>query len=253
MQQDELIDNLRTVHEEHVRKLKEIHEAELAHLTAKIAASRQETADLRSEKEWLRGLVEELRDEVEGMRNDFDLIHGRLGKIIVEEDELVKMVELAVNAVEDDDECGTNLTNETDGTDVMRTVMKYLKKLQGSDPLHLCHLLEIPFNPPNRAFTLSSSLLTSISAHLSDDPATAATFKDNPVAVPLIRENIELRLEAYEMARCFLENSRRAGKLAVGGAVKEGKSVMRWLIDEHETVLKDSNDGIISSFLSNFK
>ena len=64
-------------------------------------------------------------------------------------------------------------------SDTLAIIGKYLKKLEGSDPLHLCRLLEIPFNPPDRAFSLSSSLLKSIDAHIAEDPTTVRIFRMN--------------------------------------------------------------------------
>ena len=258
---DKIIDELQTVHEEHVRKLTKLHEIELARLNSTIESLRQESAALRSENEELSEVVRELNGEVEGIRGDFDLIQGRLGKIIVEEDDLIELINkvklFTIDEVDVTDEV-VLLNQKSQNDAVMLTAMKYLKKLEGSDPFQLCRLLEIPFNPPDRPFALSNSLLSSISVHLSEDPATSKIFNKTKVAPFLLEEIIKLKLTINEIAKCFLKNSRKSSKL-VGDEAGGKKDLVEWLIDAHEEGNGHGNGSefspavIISSFLSNFK
>lgn len=272
---NKIIDDLQSAHQEHLRKLTALHESELARLAVTLESLRTDSSALRKENDELGGLVRELRGEVEGTRDDFDLIQARLGKIIVEEDDLVELVRQAAGGdakrldqkYRDPSTANTSNTSNTSNSanpesadmnmNQDRIITKYLKKIEGSDPLHLCRFLQIPFNPPDRPFALSYSLLTSIAAHLSDDPTT----KLNQPARELLKEVIKVKLEVNDISRCFLKNSRISGKLAVNGDVGSGeRNVVRWLIHEHNEERDNENNfnpaTIISSFsslLSNFK
>ena len=258
---DEIIDKLQRIHEEHIKRLNALHETEIANLNTQIHSLKQESAALRSENEKLTGLVEEMSSEVEGMRDDFELIQGRLGKIIVAEDDLVRLVELTVNTTEKEAAEKQSVEESTSrtATDILVITGKYLKKLEGSDPLHLCRLLEIPFNPPDRAFSLSSSLLKSIDAHITEDPTTARIFRNDPVAPLLLKEIIKLRLKVNEVSRCFMHNSKKSSKLNVNNENIADVDVVKWLVDEHANaeIKSERNEFnpamIISSFLSKFK
>lgn len=250
---DKIIDDLQTSHHNHIKELTKLHEIELTGLKKIIESLRNESAVLRSENEELKVTMGELRGEVEGMRDDFDLIQSRLGKIILEEDDLVSLLR-----ERDDAECKTcRFTCKCSDTLIISDVAnikKYLKKLEGSDPLHLCRFLQIPFNPPSRALALSSALLNSISAHLSDDPTTNL----DPQARWLLKETIKIRLEVNGIAESFVKNSRKSNKL-INGDISGERSLVKWLIEEHgetTTVNDESNFNpatIISSLLSNFK
>ena len=256
---DEIIDKLQRTHEEHIKRLKDLHETETAHLNAQINSLKQESAALRSENEKLTGLVEEMSSEVEGMRNDFELIQGRLGKIIVAEDDLVRLVELTVNTTEKAEKQSVEESQSRTASDTLAIIGKYLKKLEGSDPLHLCRLLEIPFNPPDRAFSLSSSLLKSIDAHITEDPTTVRIFRDEPVAPLLLKEIIKLRMKVNDVSRCFMHNSKKSSKLNLNNENIADVDVVKWLVDEHANAESKSEKNefnpamIISSFLSKFK
>lgn len=233
----EAIDELQAKHQEHIEKLQALSESEISRLKSVIKSLKQESADLKRENEELKRMVEEFKGEVEGLRGNFDTIQRRLGKIIVAEDDLVKLVKLSIG--------NDDFLNKSD---VMATTLKYLKKINGADPISLSKMLDIPFNPPDRPISLSNSLLQSISAHLIDDKATGVILAGREEIKILLNEIIGIKMLSNEVSQCFLKNTRKALKFDLSD--KHG-NIMEWLIEE----LVDTGDngfgnGIISSIIS---
>ena len=160
-----------------------------------------------------------------------------------------------------DFEAKANLKNSEQDQDSSTTAalqaIKYFKKLEASDPVHLCRLLEISFCP-DRSFSLSTSLLSSISIHMASDPQNTAAFTDHPVYVILLDEIVRLKQESNELCKMVLAGSKKRKDLVAGiakliGEANEGTSIMKWLIDAQNEVNTGNESGIFKSFLSTFK
>lgn len=291
----EMIDELRRVHEQHIQKLKELHSAELEELTQALQKSRQSSEKLTVEKAELEDEIEGMRTEVEMLRQSFDLVQERLRRVLVSQDDLVKLVKLIdqqQNGQHDRNERENKSQTSLNGHDsqykqnatITSTLndietklkgqqdssamaalqaIKYFKKLDASDPVHLCRLLEIPFCP-ERSFSLSTSLLSSISVHMTSDPMATKSFKDYPVYSVLLDEIIKLKRDSNDLCKIFLKTSKGKSKIIAEitkmiAERKEGEncSVLKWLVDggRNEIVIQEemSVQKLFSTFLSTFK
>ena len=282
MQSHLLIDELQESHEAHVKKLKELHENDLAHLQSKLKKCRQECERMEQENSELRAMVEGTGTEIEMLRQSFDLVQGRLKRVLVDQDDLVRLLQLAGNL--DDTtksrnysytikarelkEIEAQLKARDDGDHNLSVksalqAIKYFKKLESSDPVHLCRLLEIPFCP-DRSFSLSTSLLSSIAVHMADDVSASAYFDANPMYPVLLNEIVRLRQEINELSRCLVGCTPVKGIQVTLGKRIEDRSfkgtIAKWLIEEHVAATTRNNhkdqsnaSAIFSAFFSNFK
>lgn len=295
---DQAISELQLVHEYHIQKLKDLHESELAELQTALSRSRQQCEQLTQEKTRIEGEVEGMRTEVEMLRQSFDLVQGRLKRVLVDQDDLVKLLQL-VDAKTTDKEPRIELPalNQTKNITELELVLKsqvvqdestaaalqaikYYKKLEASDPAHLCRLLEISFDPA-RSFALSTSLLQSIAVHMTEDPVATKALARFPLYRLLLREIVRLRQEENEICRVFLGNTKKSCKSIVtdisrrirecdlrdkdsecdrrekAGSRSEcdqKETICKWLIDEYASGNSDNDNhnSILTSFLSTF-
>lgn len=274
------IDELKAAHDSHIKKLTELHDAALLDLTQKLQRSRLESETLSKQKDELEGEVEGMRTEVEMLRQSFDLVQERLRRVLVDQDDLVKMLKLVEqvtnpkpiqqssnpmtrNSSLKDIEISLKQREQDSSTIAALQAIKYFKKLEASDPVHLSRLLEISFCP-DRSFSLSTSLLTSISVHMASDPSTAKAFQEHPVYAALLDEIIKLKQESNEMCKLLLAKNKNKKELIVEiskwindkkSKSKEDKSVLKWLIDGEnagKTTGEMSVQHVFSNFLSKF-
>ena len=303
------IENLQSVHSHHIKKLTELHEIELTTLRRKTLQLQIESTTLEAEKTELEGTVEGMRVEVEMLRQSFDLVQGRLKRVLVDQDDLVRLIQLMEqnykNSTDNSlDSASKNITangtkNITDtnkATKIHHTnkqnhpssssttfiskiesflksqeqnestisalqSVKYFRKLESSDPVHLCRLLDVSFCP-DRSFSLSNSLLASISLHMAEDSVVVRSFEGFPVYPMLLNEIVRLRQEINDLCRSFLSlNNSKTNNLKIEMAKRiEDKSekglisISRWLIEKQEQFnVEDNGASILSSFLSKFK
>ncbi len=148
--------------------------------------------------------------------------------------------------------------------------IKYLRKIEASDPVHLCRLLDISFCP-DRSFSLSNSLLSSISLHMSmEDSLAIKSFKEFPIYSILLNEMVRLHQDINSLCRIiFTHHSRnKNGKNSFYAEFgrklldkTEKGSVAKWLLELTDMIGGDNqkveslsfSSSILSSFISKFK
>ncbi len=269
MDTQQIVDELQRAHDEHIKKLTELHESTLSALHTQLQFSRQEAVKLRQANSELGDQVEGMRTEVDELRESFEMVQGRLKRVLVDQDDLVKLLKLVnENSAESQGNAATHTSpalksrhlkdvesflksqDATDPTIVSALLsLKYLKKLESSDPLHLSRLLEIPFSP-DRSFALSSSLLASVAGHISTDPVSVSLFDKQPVYPLLLNEIVRLRQEINELCRLHLSDSVKT--------VSFKGTISQCLIanSNNNAITKDNGikiPAILTSFLSTFK
>lgn len=287
MDTQNIIDELQSTHALHLKKLTELHETELANLRTQLQNSRQQVAELQRHKTELAESVAGMQREVGELRGAFELVQGRLSRILVDQDDLVRLIQLN-NKEQDKEKEGdkesrtvsssnpsnssnspitsrdlkeielhlkAQVTNDKDeAVQAALQALKYFKKLEASDPIHLSRLLEIPFSL-DRSFALSSSLLSCIAVHMNEDPKTKPLFDKFPLYSVFLNEIVQLHQEVNELSRLYLMKT-KVGDLE--RKLTDKMSISKWLIEEGSSVNSGNGSGvnvttILSSFLSNFK
>lgn len=311
------IDELKAAHDSHIQKLSQIHAEALTDLHHQLQKSRKELERVTKERDELSGEIEGMKTEVEMLRGSFDLVQERLRRVLVDQDDLVKMVKLIdLSASREDNRefsanrglsasvstkpcAGFNTDNPTASTITNKNnsvinsrgqkekylnnpvkdietnlkrkeqdsstlaalqAIKYFKKLEASDPIHLCRLLEIPFCP-DRSFSLSTSLLASITVHMASDSCAMKAFAEHPLYNILLNEIVELKQESNELCKLFVSGDKKR-KERIAGISKlvnekkaNDKSILKWLIEieeQNEIIVASTNQNILSSVLSKF-
>ena len=273
------IDELRATHDSHIQKLSQLHTEALTDLHDQLQKSRQELERVTKERNELSGEIEGMKTEVEMLRGSFDLVQERLRRVLVDQDDLVKMVKLIDLSTNKDnrdrrDNRELNANRELKPADTINIInnqnqkqkqkhhniplkdietdlkqkeqdsstlaalqaIKYFKKIEASDPIHLCRLLEIPFCP-DRSFSLSTSLLASISVHMASDSCAMKAFTEHPLYALLLNEIVELKQESNELSKLFVSgNKKRQERIAgISKLIEEtkvdDKSILKWLIE----------------------
>lgn len=267
MDTQQIVDELQRAHDEHIKKLTELHESTLSSLHTQLQSSRQEAVELRHANSELGDQVDGMRAEVDELRESFEMVQGRLKRVLVDQDDLVKLLKLVnENGTESqgnaaspalksrhlkDVESFLKSQDATDPTIASALLsLKYLKKLESSDPLHLSRLLEIPFSP-ERSFALSSSLLASVAAHISTDPVSVGLFDKQPVYSMLLNEIVRLRQEINELCRLHLSDSIKTDSFK--GTISQCLIANN---NNNNAVTRDNGikmPAILASFLSTFK
>jgi hypothetical protein len=297
-----IIDELKAAHEVHIQKLTQLHSDSQIDLQLQLLKTRQQLEIASKERDEYKNEIEAMRTEVEMLRGSFDLVQERLRRVLVNQDDLVKMVKLIekefdnkngeekvtkkfinnnknsnsntnnhINSINSNNittinEIETNLKRkeQDSATIAALNAIKYFKKLEASDPIHLCRLLEIPFCP-ERSFSLSTSLLASISVHMTTDTNAMKWFNENPVYAVLLHEILNLKQESNELCKLFLatSNSKKNRKEIIATVSKfidekkeNNRSVLKLLIEETKLSSSDeevnSVQSIFSTVLSKF-
>ena len=287
------IENLEKVHEQHILKLNSLHKSELEIFTEENKKLRKTTLELSMEKDRLEELVETMKLEIEMVRQSFDLVQERLKRVLVDQDDLVQLIKLLdqsqIKCSEDkqsgntnrnsslnDDSCAifeleTKLKEQESNQANLAILLaiKYFKKLEASDPVHLCRLLEISFCP-GRSFSLANSLLTSISVHISQDPSTLESFNKFPLYPILLNEIVKLKKEINELTGSFLNFYYKTNRSNIFYKNKENNIIKKiadknekgtismWLMEELDNKnkveeVKGNDSTLLTSFLSKFK
>lgn len=303
-----VIDDLKAAHESHIQKLTQLHSDSLKDLQLELQKSRQQLEIVTKERDGLAEEVEGMRTEVEMLRGSFDLVQERLRRVLVDQDDLVKMVKLiekefdnkevpsnSGNSASVSGNCKTSSNNNSNtlkhlnnnlnnnqmiplknieaalksreqqdlSTLAALAAIKYFKKIEASDPINLCRLLEVPFCP-DRSFSLSTSLLASISVHMATDANAMKAFNEHPVYSILLNEIVNLRQDSNELCKLFLSrgNKRNNKKEIIAEISKwidekkeNNKSILKLLIEETKTTADEelnSVQTIFSSVLSKF-
>jgi rubrerythrin len=308
------ISELELVHNKHILELKKLHNSRESSLESEVASWREKCQILSEEKQNLDGLVDGMRVEVEMLRQSFDLVQGRLKKVLVNQDDLVRLVQLfdiqqqqlspqpqqqqqqqqqlspqqnrtnyssksrtstttsvlGLDELEEQLKVSQNESKDSSSTAAMLQSIKYLRKIEASDPVHLCRLLDISFCP-DRSFSLSNSLLSSISLHMSmEDSLAIKSFKEFPIYSILLNEIVRLHQDINSLCRIiFTHHSRnKNGKNSFYAEFgrklldkTEKGSVAKWLLELTEMIGGDNqkveslsfSSSILSSFISKFK
>jgi cell division protein FtsB len=298
-----IIDELKAAHEVHIQKLTQLHSNSSTDLHHQLLKTRQQLEIVSKERDEYKNEIEAMRTEVEMLRGSFDLVQERLRRVLVDQDDLVKMVKLIEkefdnkngeekvtkkfnnnnnnknnnsnsnsnsnsNNITTINEIETNLKRkeQDSATITALTAIKYFKKLEASDPIHLCRLLEIPFYP-ERSFSLSTSLLASISVHMTTDTNAMKWFNEHPVYAVLLNEILNLKQDTNELCKLFLatSNSKMNRKEIIAAVSKfidekekkeNNKSILKLLIEETKLGSSDEEvnrvQSIFSTVLSKF-
>lgn len=297
------IEDLQVIHEQHISKLNSLHKSELEIFSDENKKLRKKTTELTTEKDKLEEIVGTMKLEIEMVRQSFDLVQERLKRVLVDQDDLVRLVKLLdqsqIRSKYSDSsrpgnnnghvhvqknrthspcaikELETNLKEEapSQANVAVLQAIKYFKKLEASDPVHLCRLLDISFCP-DRSFSLANSLLTSISVHLSEDNSALKSFNQFPLYPILLNEIVKLKKEINDLSGSFLNfhfqstNKSRPHKnknFSMETICKkiedknERGNISMWLIEEFDAKKDDNeefkvtNSTLLTSFLSKFK
>lgn len=291
------IENLEKVHEQHISKLNSLHKSEVEIFTEETKKLRKTTSELLKEKDHLEELVETMKLEIEMVRQSFDLVQERLKRVLVDQDDLVQLIKLLDqsqirmkyseskqlgntnrnNSLKDDSwailELETKMKEQESNQNNLAILLaiKYFKKLEASDPVHLCRLLEISFCP-DRSFSLANSLLKSISFHITQDPSTLKSFNQFPLYPILLNEIVKLKKEINELSGSFLNFYYKTNRSKIFFKNKENNilkkiadknekgTISTWLLEELDNnnnkveEVKVNNDStLLTSFLSKFK
>lgn len=288
------IEELEKVHSRHVNKLKEIHEEELKDLQKRLQKSQQECKELRHEREKGEEEIKRMREEVDVLRQSFDLVQERLKRVLIDQDDLIRILQLIDQQQLEKEPNISESTTSTllhrklseidsktveeylssqdssdESTRAARQALKYFKKVEASDPIHLCRLLEIPFCP-DRSLALSSSLLKSIALHMGEDPSARESFYQAPLYQLLLNEIVGLRRDVNELSRLALQMDSKWGKSAILEDIttragrSDGSRIAELIIKAHDEKIHNNNNNkngssnnltnaLLTSFLSTFK
>lgn len=221
----EAIQQLQESHEAHIAKLKSLHAFEVVGLESSLKASQERYKEQEA-------VLEGLKDQVSVLRQSFEMIQERLKKVLLEQDDLIDLLhsikveeksslkesksfpthgKTMLELEELERAFGINSQNKTEASEKETKLskyhhhcLKYLRKLQSSDPLQLSHLLELPFST-DKPFALSDSMLSGILSYTAADDSDFSSSVEARITRLLVWELMQSRREAYALVRAMIE------------------------------------------------
>lgn len=298
------ITELESTHQKHLAALVATHRQETEELQRKHATLLAETATLHQQVTHYEETIEGMRVEVQMVRQSFDLVQTRLRRVLIDQDDLVRIIQLLdreivaqrmnggkcdkgdANDTSDTSDAKTPSVTapndslsgsaaqteqllhelETRGSEPVRRAIKYFRKLQAADPMHLARLLDISF-APDRSFVLSNSLLASILVHMNgggrDDKSklrgsveSMRGDAETDMFRVLLEEIVRLRRDINDLALVHVEQRTDGEQTAAITPRSDAGGVVQWILSQDAN---DKNGGLgewsnplplLTSFLS---
>lgn len=221
----ETIQQLQDSHEAHIAKLKSLHAFQVAGLESSLKASQERCKQQEAE-------VEGLKEQVSVLRQSFEMVQERLKRVLLEQDQLIDMLH-SIKIDQSNKDTDKKKTSQSHKKTLLELeelerafginsakkaessaeenlskyhhhCLKYLRKLQSSDPLQLSHLLELPFST-EKPFALSDSVLSGILTYTAADDSDFASTVESRITRLLVWELVQSKREAYALVKAIIE------------------------------------------------